>query len=577
MSHVPPMVPGPPGRPAQTPGQGKPVGKASPGFGQLIEKVGETDAEQQKRRRQKAQIEEELEVQPEKQTFGTGQSPPTARKEVYASPVFTSFESADTSGIYGLDQMSPSESPSSTQVIRSWDKKQEQVAADRQSALASTRARKKPTEAAIQAPPRSKIRKAEQEPTREAQRKKSTETSAEPRKQDSAASTSAARKQKRGEDTVGSMHSAKTPLQPRHAAKLEPKKPAEVPLKDDEASKAEPLTELPADAATVAGAGKKTSGAQEFPTEAGALAALSGKKEPKSKRASERASLKLPEAVVQEAEAHAPKRGKRAAKDAEEPLSVLPKREGELIEDSQKPSKAQPQVAPAAAETEILAPPKQKRKGKIAEEDIQLIAPARPNSAAELQAELTPEQTAALAAAAPAGLRSATAVGGPAARIEPLSARPLPLVNEPATLRLPAASPTAETSRSSLTRSAGVDRVIAALKAAVITLEQQPDRRTLTITLKGDPRLAGTALDGLQITVEEFASAPKQYNISLQSSAEAQALLSGAAASMAEQLNRLGKERGWQVQRLEVSLERPLFHRKGAADMGGGGLGEKRK
>jgi hypothetical protein len=160
-------------------------------------------------------------------------------------------------------------------------------------------------------------------------------------------------------------------------------------------------------------------------------------------------------------------------------------------------------------------------------------------------------------------------------KIEALSGRPLPVV---ATRGVAGVSAAGGPTGTTLTRSAGVERVLAALKAAVLTLEQQTDKRTLTITLKGDPRLAGTALDGLKISVEEFAAAPKQYNITMESSPEAQALLSGAAADMADQLNRLGRERGWSVQRLDVQVGRPLFHRKEAGDMGrgaGGGRGGK--
>jgi hypothetical protein len=160
--------------------------------------------------------------------------------------------------------------------------------------------------------------------------------------------------------------------------------------------------------------------------------------------------------------------------------------------------------------------------------------------------------------------------------IPALSGRPLPTPQARSVEAIGAASAAIGPS---LSRSQGVERVIAALKAAVLTLQEQSDKRTLSITLKGDPRLAGTALDGLKIVVEEFAAAPRQYNITLQSAPEAQALLSGAAASMAEQLNRFGKERGWSVQRLDVQVGRPLFHRKEAGDLGqgSGGRGGKTK
>lgn len=293
-----------------------------------------------------------------------------------------------------------------------------------------------------------------------------------------------------------------------------------------------------------------------------------------------------PEQAAVEAEtvAKLPAAKKRAAAKRTPTTKVVP----EGAQPAPKKAKAKPKAAaakPADAEAEVTSAEvakKRRTKGSAAPTRAEeLGAPgaseqaARAKEKARKQQAAGAEATEAMAPGLPFLAQAAvhhvsTVPTAQGSKIQALSGRPLPVVESRAMTGVTAVGGATGTT---LTRSAGIERVLAALKAAVLTLEQQTDKRTLTITLKGDPRLAGTALDGLKISVEEFAAAPKQYNITMESSPEAQALLSGAAADMADQLNRLGRERGWSVQRLDVQVGRPLFHRKEASDMRGGAGG----
>lgn len=154
--------------------------------------------------------------------------------------------------------------------------------------------------------------------------------------------------------------------------------------------------------------------------------------------------------------------------------------------------------------------------------------------------------------------------------VPPLEVRPLPM---PSAVEPP--QPTATHQPEAIAPSVAVERIMNYVQAAVITLQNIPGRRELTITLRGDPKLKDTPLEGLKVTVTEFSSAPRQYNITLQASPQAQALLQQHSENLLNSLQRLGQEREWSVQRLEVETRRQLFHRKGAASGGDFG-GQKR-
>ncbi|MFZ4100078.1 MAG: hypothetical protein ACOYKZ_07135, partial [Chlamydiia bacterium] len=180
---------------------------------------------------------------------------------------------------------------------------------------------------------------------------------------------------------------------------------------------------------------------------------------------------------------------------------------------------------------------------------------------------------------------------GHASKMTPLEGRPLPHPNSHAQVNVqgqqsallnPNLSVAIEgqgsvTTTTAIPKSAAIDRVIQAMRNALLTLVEKPGMRELSLTLRGVPGLAGTALEGLKITVQEYTTlAPGQYNITIEGNAAAQAMIRDAIPAMLAQLNQNTK--GYTVQRLDFAVERPLFHRKGAAgDKGGGGDHGKEK
>ena len=181
---------------------------------------------------------------------------------------------------------------------------------------------------------------------------------------------------------------------------------------------------------------------------------------------------------------------------------------------------------------------------------------------------------------------------GHVSKITPLAGRPLPHPSSQALVNVqgvqsahlnPALSVAIEgqpsvTTTTAIPKSAALDRVIQAMRNALLTLVEKPGMRELSLTLRGVPGLAGSALEGLKITVQEYTTlAPGQYNITIQANATAQAMLAHAVPAMLAELNQ--NTRGYTVQRLEVVNERPFFHRKGAAggDGGGGAGGDRGK
>lgn len=184
---------------------------------------------------------------------------------------------------------------------------------------------------------------------------------------------------------------------------------------------------------------------------------------------------------------------------------------------------------------------------------------------------LSPPTLASLAYLAQATLHHVTDVQASkgSGKVPPLAGRPLPM--SPLNALHPLSD--AKEPTMTLTQSAAKQRVLEALKQSLVLFEETKDRRSLTITLR-DPRLQGTPFERLTIRIEEYSSAPRQFNLFLEGSSAAQNLLTPMVQEMLGALNQIGKERGYTIQRLEVLAERPLFHRKGETsgkDFGGHG------
>jgi len=306
-----------------------------------------------------------------------------------------------------------------------------------------------------------------------------------------------------------------------------------------------------------------------------------------------------PKAAAKPKKAAAPKKEPPAAelKEAEKPKATPRKRA------TPKPKAASPEIAPPKQPEKTKETPKTAiEKPEKAEKKASAPRPAE-HAEAELQQPVS-ETAAALSKPVVEQAAAEMTVQAPsAAKVKPvtdhllpgmaklahntlerlskhpvimgnavpaLEVRPLPM---PAAVEPP--QPTATHQVEAIAPSVAVERIMNYVQAAVITLQSIPGRRELTITLRGDPKLKDTPLEGLRVTVTEFSSAPRQYNITLQASAQAQSMLNQHSENLLNSLQRIGQDRDWSVQRLEVETRRPLFHRKGSASGGDFG-GQKR-
>ncbi|MES2121651.1 MAG: hypothetical protein V4492_02595 [Chlamydiota bacterium] len=96
---------------------------------------------------------------------------------------------------------------------------------------------------------------------------------------------------------------------------------------------------------------------------------------------------------------------------------------------------------------------------------------------------------------------------------------------------------------------------------------------TETVVTLNAPQFASSVFFGSQIIIQEFSSAPKQFNIKLNGSAQAVALFQGNADDLMAAFQ--GGKFGFKVHRLETGLleDQPLFKRKEKTS-GDGGDGE---
>lgn len=527
MSQVPQVPPGGPGRAPQSTNEIHPKGRTTEKFTRLIKEVESTDAEKQGKRRQRPKVEEEQKVPEAEVAFAPPDQAPEPSLISLSIPEFSNFSFDRDPTIRGLETPPEGRASFHEQRARSpSDEQNQRTGPSGPSRRPSKRARAGEPDSSTGAPEQSVAQK----------RKKTTSEDAEQSLVSKRAVASRKSKNLPEQEMVAAGTMATPPAK---------KKPASVKQAPSQPVVSESVPEATEEAIVKAKAAKGPPKAQE---EAAVGVVAKKRKSKDAATSSEVAELVTP------------------GKSVSTPTTVP--RKGAPAESFSTPSIAQAIEAPE----ESASTPSIAQAIEAPEESISTKQPGHEQDKTRKKEAATTESLApGLPYLAQAALHHVSTVPvAHGSKLEALSGRPLPVVELQMRTGTGAVGSTAAPT---LSRSAGIERVLAALKAAVLTLEQQTDKRTLTITLKGDPRLAGTALDGLKISVEEFVAAPKQYNITMESSPEAQALLSGSAANMVDQLNRLGRERGWSVQRLDVQVGRPLFHRKEASDMRGGAGG----
>lgn len=118
---------------------------------------------------------------------------------------------------------------------------------------------------------------------------------------------------------------------------------------------------------------------------------------------------------------------------------------------------------------------------------------------------------------------------------------------------------------SSVTLSAAIEAVFEKMASCMIVMTTSHE--TETTLLLDNPQFASSALFGTQITIREFSTAPKAFNIEIISNPAAVAMIEGSKNALLSAFQK--GDFNFTVHRLEThfqSEDRPVFHRKESND-----------